>query len=137
MTRFKSSCRPGRIVRWNAFNVDTSRYEYCQRRKPRAGVLSGTLHVGGVRLLGFHDGQQLPLQILLGIGAPVLAAVFWGIFMAPKAVRPLPRMAHKVAELVIFGLAIVALYAAGQPMLAAIFAALFAVNFVLGLVWNQ
>ena len=86
---------------------------------------------------GFTTGSSLPLQILLGIGAPVLAAVFWGIFMAPKAVRPLPRMAHKVAELVIFGLAIVALYAAGQPMLAAIFAALFAVNFVLGLVWNQ
>jgi hypothetical protein len=85
---------------------------------------------------GFTTGSGLLMQIVLGIGAPLLVAVVWGIFMAPKALRPLPFPIHQIIECVIFGLGFVALYVAGQPMLATIFAVVFAVNFVLRSVWR-
>ena len=86
---------------------------------------------------GFSTGSGLSIQLLMGIGAPVLVAVLWGLFMAPKAYRPLQPPLHQIAELIIFGLAFVALYAAGQPTLTLIFAIVFAINFILRLVWRD
>lgn len=86
---------------------------------------------------GFTTGGSLPIRILLGVSAPLLAAVLWGIFMAPKAARPLDTPIHQIAELVIYALAFTALYVAGQPTLSAIFVIVYAVNFVLRLVWKQ
>ena len=77
------------------------------------------------------------MQLLLGIGTPILVAVLWGIFMSPRAARPIAPPLHQIAELVIFGLGIVALYAAGQTTLAFIFAIVFAINFILRLVWRD
>jgi hypothetical protein len=85
---------------------------------------------------GFATGNGLAIQVLLGVGTPILVAVIWGIFMAPRSSRRLGKSAHQVVELVIFGLAFVALYAAGQPVLTAIFAVVFAINFILRLVWE-
>ena len=34
---------------------------------------------------GFQLEQSWPVRILMGIGAPLLAAVLWGTFVAPKA----------------------------------------------------
>ncbi len=86
---------------------------------------------------GFTTGDSLLMKIGLGIGVPLLAAVVWGIFMAPKAVRPLRAPLHQIIECVIFGLAFVALYVAGQPTLAIIFAIVFVINLVLRIVWKQ
>lgn len=86
---------------------------------------------------GFTTGDSLWLKILLGIGTPVLAAVLWGLFMAPKAARRLPSPWHEIAQVVFFALGTAALYAAGQPTFALLFAVVFAVNFVLRLVWKQ
>lgn len=86
---------------------------------------------------GFVTGDALWLKLVLGIGVPVLVAVVWGLFMAPKAARPLPRPWHDVAEVVLFGLGILALFAAGQATLAIVFAVVFAINFVLRLIWKQ
>ena len=86
---------------------------------------------------GFVTGDSVLMKIVLGIGAPLLAAVVWGIFMAPKAVRPLNAPLHQIIECVIFGVAFIALYVAGQPTLAIIFAIVFAINFVLRIVWKQ
>lgn len=86
---------------------------------------------------GFVTGGNLPLQILLGIGTPLLVAVVWGVFMAPKAIRPLPPRPHRVVEVILFALGTAALYAAGQSTLALIFAAVFVMNFGLRLLWKQ
>ena len=86
---------------------------------------------------GFHTGQNTLTRIALGIGVLVLAAVFWGVFMAPKAVVPLPAGLHLIVALLLFGLAAVALAFAGQPTLAWIFAALVVLNQVLMWVWKQ
>lgn len=86
---------------------------------------------------GFTTGDGLPAQILLGIGAPLLAAIVWGIFMAPRASRRLRGPYHLVLEMIIFGLAFIALYLAGQPALTAIFIIIYAINLGLRLIWKQ
>jgi hypothetical protein len=86
---------------------------------------------------GFHTGSGTALKIGLGFGAPVLAAVFWGVFVAPKAVRPVPAPWHTLLQVLVFGLATLALYAADQPVLAGILVAAFIVNQVLIAIWKQ
>lgn len=88
-------------------------------------------------LWGFTTGDSLGLKVLLGIGTPALVAVFWGMFMAPKARRRFPSPWHQVAQVVIFGIATFALAGAGQQTLAIIFAVVFAITFILRLVWKQ
>ena len=39
---------------------------------------------------GFHTDRGMGLKLVLGIGAPLLAAVIWGTFVAPKASVQLP-----------------------------------------------
>ncbi len=85
---------------------------------------------------GFHAGQGAVAQFALGLGAPILAAIFWGLFMAPKAARPLAAPLHQVFSVLIFGLAAIALGAAGQPGLAWVFAAVYVINQVLLWVWK-
>jgi Protein of unknown function (DUF2568) len=83
-------------------------------------------------------------KIALAVGAPLLVAVVWGLFLAPRAVLQAPsggprlslpwRLLMKVG---VFGTAAVALYAAGQPGLAVAFALLVAANLILAHVWGQ
>lgn len=54
----------------------------------------------------------------LGVGAPLLAAVVWGALVAPKARWPVPIPTRVVIELILFGVAAVALVVAGQPLAA-------------------
>jgi hypothetical protein len=86
---------------------------------------------------GFKSGNGLLLKIGLGLGAPLLAAVAWGLFVAPKAAVKLPWPPRLLVELVIFGLAFAALYAAGQPGLTWIFALIYLINKLLTIVWRQ
>jgi Protein of unknown function (DUF2568) len=68
-----------------------------------------------------HDGA---VQWLLGLGAPLLAAVVWGSFMSPKASHPTTDPVRLLLELVIFGVGVVALWAADAHFLASAFAVL-------------
>jgi len=86
---------------------------------------------------GFHTGQSTDARIALGLGAPVLAAIFWSLFMAPKAVRPVSTPLHLVFVVLIFGMAALALASAGRPALAWIFAVVSILNQVLLRVWKQ
>jgi hypothetical protein len=79
---------------------------------------------------GFHT-ESGALQWVLGLGAPLAMAVVWGLFMSPKAARPVREPIRLVAEIAIFGAAAVALAAADQPTLAIVFAALVAAHLVL------
>ena len=69
---------------------------------------------------GFTTGSGAA-RYLLCLGIPLLAALTWGIFMAPASPRRLRGLAYQVLGLMLFGLAILALYMAGQPALALIF----------------
>ena len=57
---------------------------------------------------------------LLGIAAPVLAAVIWGMFVAPRAKVPVPAPVRVAIELVLYAAAAAGLAAAGQPVAAVV-----------------
>lgn len=86
---------------------------------------------------GFTTGTGLFAQLLLGIGGPAVVIVIWGILLAPASKRRLQGLPHWLLEISIFALAIVAVYTAGQPTLAIVFAVVYAVNVILRLVWQQ
>lgn len=86
---------------------------------------------------GFTTGQTLPLKLLLGLGTPLAVAVVWGLLLAPKAARRLREPAFSILKLALFAVACIALYAAGQPTLALIFAVVVAVNHTLAMTWRQ
>ncbi|MEA2364551.1 MAG: hypothetical protein QOI32_63 [Thermoleophilaceae bacterium] len=81
-----------------------------------------------------HDGA---IQWLLGLGAPALVALVWGVFMSPKASHPTTDPARLALELVLFGSGVAALFAADQTTLAAILAALIALHLVLTFALSQ
>jgi hypothetical protein len=68
---------------------------------------------------GFTVGDGIGAW-MLGVGAPLLAAVVWGAWVAPKARWPVPMPVRVVIELVLFGAAVGGLTVAGQPALAVV-----------------
>ncbi len=86
---------------------------------------------------GIQIGQGTLAKIALGVGVPLLVAVVWGVFCAPKAAKRLQGPALPLAELVLLGAAALALYATGHPALAGTFAALVIGTTVLMQVWGQ
>jgi hypothetical protein len=86
---------------------------------------------------GFEGGGGAIMKWGFGIGAPLLGAVFWGAFEAPRAAVKLAAPLHLILELAFFGLAIVGLYKSGQPGLARAFGLIFVINEILLLVWRQ
>lgn len=66
----------------------------------------------------------MPWNVVLGIGAPLAVAVFWGAFMAPKSAQRLPWPALPLVELLVFLLASMALLSVHQLGLALPFALL-------------
>ncbi|HEX7022083.1 MAG TPA: YrdB family protein, partial [Trueperaceae bacterium] len=55
--------------------------------KPASLALAFLFELGALAALaywGFETGQGWAARIIFGLGAPVLAAVFWGTFLSPK-----------------------------------------------------
>lgn len=65
---------------------------------------------------GSHD--PLALALVLGIAAPVAAAVLWGAFAAPRARYPLPTAGVLAVKALVFGAALFALRGLGHGGLA-------------------
>jgi hypothetical protein len=84
--------------------------------------------LGALCYWGFVVGPDVALKVVLGLGAPVVAAVVWGLFAAPRARVKLPLAGVLVVKAVVFGAAAVALWAAGQPVLGVVFAVLAVAN---------
>jgi hypothetical protein len=68
---------------------------------------------------GYVIGEG-PLAWLLGVGAPALAAVVWGTFVAPRARIPVSASLRVQIELVLYAVAAVGLGSAGQPVAAVV-----------------
>lgn len=86
---------------------------------------------------GFKTGPGWAVKIGLGIGGPLLVAVVWGIFLAPNSSMRLQEPFLLVLELVIFGLAIAALFTTGHQSLAWAFGLIYVINKILLCVWKQ
>lgn len=77
---------------------------------------------------GFRTGDGLAPKFVLGIGVPVLAAVVWGLFAAPRATFGLPLPGVLLAKAIVFGAAVVALIATGALVLGIVFGVLAVAN---------
>jgi hypothetical protein len=86
---------------------------------------------------GFKTNSGWLPKILLGIGAPLIIAIIWGMFGAPKAANHLTGFSLLALELIVFGSGVAALWATKNYSLAWGFAAIVIVNRVLMLVWKQ
>jgi len=87
--------------------------------------------IGALGYWGFRTGSGPIGKAALGIGAPVLAMVVWGTFVAPKASVAVADPVRLLISLAVFGAAAVALYATRQDTLVWVFAGLVAVNVML------
>jgi hypothetical protein len=70
---------------------------------------------------GWSVGDPTGWRVVLAVAAPTVAAVLWGVFAAPRAPVRVPALALLV-KLVVFGGAVVALFATGHPWWAAVLA---------------
>ena len=86
---------------------------------------------------GFSANHAITIQIAAGLGIPLAVALLWGLLMAPRAKRRLKGFAFHALELVLFGFATLALWSTGQVEIALVFAGLYLINKVLGLIWKQ
>src|SRR4051794_35156554 len=74
---------------------------------------------------GFTIGGSRAEEILLGVGAPIIAGVLWWLFLAgggPKS--SVPVSVQVTLKLALFGATALALYGAGHLVLGLVFAAL-------------
>jgi hypothetical protein len=86
---------------------------------------------------GFKTGGQTMTKILLGIGSPVLFVVVWGTFLAPKSSMRLYEPWLFLLEIIIFGLAALALYKASGLPLTMTFSTIYILNKILMIIWRQ
>ena len=86
---------------------------------------------------GFKTGSGWFLKILLGIGVPLLIAMIWGTFGAPKATYHLNGFNLLLLEVIVFGSGVAALYVTKNYSLAWGFAAIVIANRILMFVWEQ
>lgn len=86
---------------------------------------------------GFRASNGWLVRLVLGLGAPLLAAVVWGAFGSPQAAVKLSAPLHLLLEVLVFGAGVAALYAAGRKELSGVFAVVLVVNRVLMFLWGQ
>ncbi len=79
----------------------------------------------------------LQLDLALSIVLPVVAAVLWGLFVAPRAPFRLPLSSWLGVQIVLFGGAVVGLVAVGNRSLGIVFGVVVAANLALVLFWHQ
>lgn len=86
---------------------------------------------------GFKTNSTWLMKIMFGIGLPILIAVLWGLFIAPRATYPLKGISYLAVELILLGSGAVALFASGKPTLGWVYTITLIVNKVLLVLWKQ
>ncbi|MBI3175286.1 MAG: YrdB family protein [Chloroflexi bacterium] len=86
---------------------------------------------------GFQTGSNTFMKFLLGLGAPILFAMVWGTFLAPKSSMRLNEPWLFLLELVLFGLTCWALYSTGKVDLTVAFGGIYILNKILMVIWRQ
>ena len=86
---------------------------------------------------GINTGDNTLIKFLLGLGSPVLFAIVWGTFLAPKSPRRLDEPWLFLLELGIFGLTCWALYGTSKTNHTFVFGSIYILNKILMIVWRQ
>jgi len=94
--------------------------------------------LGALGYWGFKTGGGALAKVGLGLGVPLVAAVVWGTFVAPKALVKVPGAVRLLVEVAVFASATAALYVAGNTRLASALVLLYVVQRVLLIVlWQR
>lgn len=93
--------------------------------------------LAAVAFWGFKTQDSWLMKILFGIGSPVMIAILWGTFLAPKATRPLSGASFLALELLLFSMGAFALFASGEPALGWAYTIVLVVNKTMLFVWRQ
>ena len=93
--------------------------------------------LGALGYWGSRAGGGPVSGSVLALGTPLVVAVAWGIFVAPRARVSLPLAGRLAVELAVFGSATAALYATGHHSLAAALLIVAAANRALIHHWRQ
>jgi hypothetical protein len=86
---------------------------------------------------GRRAGDRTLVKVVLAVGAPLAAAIVWGLFVAPKATFDPGAGVRLVLEVLVIGCAVVGLAAAGRIRLGLALGAVYVVNRILMGVWGQ
>jgi Protein of unknown function (DUF2568) len=86
---------------------------------------------------GWHRGAATGTRLLQAIGAPLLAAVVWGLFAAPRARYKIPLAGQLAVKVAVFGWATWALFDLRLPVLGLVFAVVVIVNMTAATVWHR
>lgn len=86
---------------------------------------------------GFHGEKSISLKWQLGIGLPILAAIVWGIFLAPRSTFRLRTIPGNILSSLLFVLAAASLFQTGHTALAIIFASIAILNRIFIVIWKQ
>ncbi len=86
---------------------------------------------------GFKVGNNSFMKFLFGLGSPILFAVVWGTFLAPKSSMRLGEPWLFLLELGLFALAAWALYSTGKINLTTTFGIIYILNKILMIIWRQ
>ncbi|HEX5808541.1 MAG TPA: YrdB family protein, partial [Anaerolineales bacterium] len=86
---------------------------------------------------GFKAGPGSIFKIVFGMGLPLLVAVIWGMFGAPKSAYHLQGLPLFALEVLVFGSGVLALFLTNNNSLAWVFAFVILLNRSLMLVWSQ
>jgi hypothetical protein len=81
-----------------------------------------------VGVWGYHVGSGVPLKVALAVALPVLVAVVWGLFAAPRAVVKLPLWGVLTVKALVFGAAALAFVHSGHTTVGIVFAIVVLVN---------
>ena len=92
--------------------------------------------LGTLGYWGFQSNGGV-LRWLLGIGAPLVAAIAWGVWVAPASSNRLADPLRLVVEITLFGAGVLALWMAEQRGAAIAFGVVVLMNLVLLTFWQQ
>lgn len=74
---------------------------------------------------------EMPWNVVLGIGTPVIATLMWALFLSPRAVLAIDIYGRSLIELVVMGAAALAWLNLDQPIVALVFGVLAVVSGVI------
>ena len=93
--------------------------------------------LGALSYWGFKTGGGTIAKISLGVGAPLVAAVMWGVFVSPRAPVQLPVLLSLILQALVFGSAASGLVVTGHRTVAVMFLMIVVINALLMHAWQQ
>ncbi|MEV5647621.1 YrdB family protein [Nocardia sp. NPDC052254] len=86
--------------------------------------------LAALALWGWKVADATAIKVVSAIGAPLIAAVLWGLFAAPQAAFDIPVLAI-VTKAVVFASAAAALWNIGYSVTAVVFVVVVAANLMI------